>query len=428
MEFDSYIVGFVHSVATDSGVMLARELERYRVCLSIQQLIRSGLNKRDRREADNILERWLITLANRPLSSDEDESRVVGLVPRRGEDALFTTDSIDSSQPGVVKMIAEFRDKRIDVSTKLPAIFDILQKFSVSLALEEINEDASKPILRINKDTLSKLIKLNDSANDMYCLQLRYGCLLSAGQQWSIPQNIFDSILEEFDITIEAFASPFNSKILKYIVEEKIHSERSSTPPIRPLGLYSERLPGVRGSENRSERSPSGTPTPVGRSERLPGVRGSENRSEHREYGYSKGYAYCSLFHDTDHSYGSLGSFFSFDARGRNVFANPPFTLSILDATTAKILDDCENSVEVTHVMVVPEWADADFHSALRESQYLICEHLLEGGSYYYVDPDDRRIPASFRSRILVLSNVEGIREDTPRYMTFFSELQKLYK
>ena len=59
----------------------------------------------------------------------------------------------------------------------------------------------------------SKLFKRYNSRDVVKCA-LRYGILMSRGQQWSIPQKQYDYLYNNYSVRYEGFASPFNSKLI----------------------------------------------------------------------------------------------------------------------------------------------------------------------------------------------------------------------
>lgn len=70
---------------------------------------------------------------------------------------------------------------------------------------------------------------------------------------------------------------------------------------------------------------------------------------------------YCSMFPDTDSSFGSLGSFFDFYPKTGSFQVNPPFSFEMVDATAAHIIELLEqqsNEAPLSFIVVIPQWTD----------------------------------------------------------------------
>jgi len=115
---------------------------------------------------------------------------------------------------------------------------------------------------------------------------------------------------------------------------------------------------------------------------------------------------FCSLFPDTDHVFGSIGSFFDQDFDNLKILANPPFVLDLMDKMAVFLSDTFDRVTNFTCICVVPAWLDADYYTILNNHPYLKLSLELLSNNYYYVNSNDndKIIPASFPSRLFLLS------------------------
>ena len=97
---------------------------------------------------------------------------------------------------------------------------------------------------------------------------LRYKSIGIGGQQWNMPFANYKYLNNKYDLSVEGFASPINSQLIRISPEKK----------------------------------------------------------------------FCSIFYDTDHWFGSLGSFFDLDISDKSICVNPPYMELIMVKTVFKIL------------------------------------------------------------------------------------------
>ena len=148
---------------------------------------------------------------------------------------------------------------------------------------------------------------------DVLKTYLKYDSCLPGGQQWSIPEDVYRLLVEDFGVTIEAFASPFNSQIIRF------------------------------------------------------------------------GHRYCSMFREYDSIFGSLGSFFEYvPPPGTILCVNPPFILDIVNQTVLRCLDQVQKIKDLTYILVLPNWTDADFYGKIQESPYNRYMTVMERGKYTF--------------------------------------------
>lgn len=114
---------------------------------------------------------------------------------------------------------------------------------------------------------------------------------------------------------------------------------------------------------------------------------------------------YYSLF-PIDRLFGSRGNFFSAYLKPGTYQVNPPFVDSIFTLTTIKILSYLSRKRNYTFIYVMPDWKDLSGYTMLANSPYLklVC-NLRPGDHYYYQYSTSTYIKATFKTKILILSN-----------------------
>ena len=160
----------------------------------------------------------------------------------------------------------------------------------------------NKLITKYSKQKMQQLLDLrhNRMHTRILAMYLRYETLIAtnkaAGMQGSVPHGAFKVLNEDCGVHGECFASPLNQTLL-YLETEKNTSTKNGSS-----------------SSSSSSRSTKST---------------TSNRSP--RYTNNLPASFCSAFRDTDHWFGSKGSFFSSSFQeyviknGGNYEANPPF-------------------------------------------------------------------------------------------------------
>lgn len=185
--------------------LLDREVLRYRFVLRMAEVVEQGLDRRFGYEARSILERWLLNLAN----------------DKQPGDAIFSLPKLEEHYPATEKMRSEFREKKIDPSQRVPLVLQLgreyltvtlpprVRKCQVAPSRVEVSEfNFSYPRARL--ELLSSLAP----ASAICPMVVRYACLLPRGQQWSLPDRVYEYLVDYYGVTVEGFASPLNSRII----------------------------------------------------------------------------------------------------------------------------------------------------------------------------------------------------------------------
>ena len=329
----------IMNISTTKFNDIDKESDRYEHIKKALYSSQSGLKPKQQYEMKNILERWILTLAN-----DVQES----------EDKIFSTRKLNLEYYATKKMLSEmeekyitnFQDKFNEIISHCSNFLEIESGSTSGIPVELYKNGDDKIIINqyytrvFPPGKLNILLKMNDSLSDLGKMITRYACLMSGGQQWAIPLEMYKLMVDRYDVTIEGFASPINSQIL--YLNDKLN--------------------------------------------------------------------YCSIFLDTDQPYGSLGNFFENDFIGKNVYANPPYVLDIMENAVIKIIDTCAKAklenLYVRFFITVPEWKDAEFYLSLTDSLFLVFEHSFPKNKHHYIDTNNgfKKIPAHFGTHFFVLA------------------------
>lgn len=190
------------------------EYTQYRLTRDVRNMIATG-PERNKREADNILERWLLSMANRP---------------REGWPTVYVITTIDD--PINQKMISELVEKKIFTREKaIESVTDVLRVVngrlsrypSITMQKSIVTPDNSRiaygsrfslSIESERKRMRVAYLKGISGEENLVLLAMRYGTLISHGQQWGLPLAHFRGLYDS-GIKIEGFASAWNSRFLE---------------------------------------------------------------------------------------------------------------------------------------------------------------------------------------------------------------------
>lgn len=163
-----------------------------------------GLGQRDSYEMSNILERWAI--------------------------ASCKVESPSTLHDITEKMRAEMKEKRInDINRRINGILKIkipkLQTFQLSIGhvvdQQLANNEPHYKIKygmfeRVLSESRLKLMREFASDDEILISALKYETLFPGSQQWNIPKAVYDIMITDYGVSLEAFASPFNSQIMAH--------------------------------------------------------------------------------------------------------------------------------------------------------------------------------------------------------------------
>jgi len=206
------------------------------------------------------------------------------------------------------------------------------------------------------------------------CMLLRYECMLPSGQQWGFSNEMYRNLAENYNVRVECFGSPKNSQFV--LLGNICEFTPASAPKFRAYDKY-----------------------------------------------------FCSLFHDTDHYFGSLGSFFDFDIQGFmtkfglnkcGFMVGPPYIDDIMTRCVKKFigaLETCPQDKQMRFVYNMPAWADSESYKGAKNSKFLVYDKFLPAKKHYYINTNDVRwdkkaqrdlpaiIVAKFPSHIFLLEH-----------------------
>lgn len=184
------------------------EYSRWNMIFDFLKETQKGLSIKLKYEMKNILERWILSLCN-----DKEEKG----------DVIFSLRKLNPEYPATKKMLQEINSKEIPKSKEkygyiiqsvkrwlTTKIINITIKIQIVGDTIQINEyDRTLP-----PGKLKILLDINPSLELLGTMIMRYACLLIGGQQWALPKELHQYLVEQYDVTIEGFASPVNSQII----------------------------------------------------------------------------------------------------------------------------------------------------------------------------------------------------------------------
>lgn len=135
---------------------------------------------------------------------------------------------------------------------------------------------------------------------------------------------------------------------------------------------------------------------------------------------------FCSLFLDTDKTFGSIGSFYNITVNKllnmgvQGVFYNPPY-LPLLMSTTTKmcieLLDKMRMlSTNFTIVSFLPNWTDANYLQTFKTSHYTVFHQVIPKGQYILHEKDrGKLIRGTFDLLFIVMNSKHEEWNDSKR-------------
>lgn len=186
-----YIIGAADAVNND----LSKEYEAWSITKQRRDIITAGLDRKKSYEALNILERWILSGAN------------------------FGAEDRDS--PVTRKMKSELAEKRIVTGAAADELLDKLASVKPLIAPAENPAIVDGKVIYgdfvhvLSRDRL-KILRAKAADIDIIRAVLRYASMSLGSQQWNIPFGVYKVLVEKYRADVEAFASPFNSQIIRF--------------------------------------------------------------------------------------------------------------------------------------------------------------------------------------------------------------------
>lgn len=188
---------------------LRREYMRWARSRAQVALVTENMSPKDAYEARAILERWHLSSNNFIADMGSQRAHPITLKMREEflDKKLFTADNVDAV---IDRMFAIKDDQRDETSRDgfgVRIIGGIIKvgKFTKMLPRERV-------------ETLLRMA----SPEQVAIAALRYATLVPGGQQWSVPSAVYRVLVEDYGVTLEGFASPFNSQLLM-IDPQRLH-------------------------------------------------------------------------------------------------------------------------------------------------------------------------------------------------------------
>lgn len=219
----------------------------------------------------------------------------------------------------------------------------------------------------IESERAKILLKLG-SLEEVICMIIRYGFISVRGShQWSCPEFLYSNLIKFYNIQIEGFGSPLNSRLMMIFNSSSFFSSNENL--------------------NRVEKEKKNI----------------------------EGY-FCSLFPDTDKKFGSLGNFFKQDFTGKRVFINPPFIPNMIDKIRSNLEICLTDDKTGLYIIDIPEWPEQDCYKNLMSSKFLRHYHTFEKGEHYYMQ-NEKKIYPTFKSTFFLLSGLD-VKNDLSKLYT----------
>jgi len=347
----------------EAGVSLAPIHHQWFITNTLRGFLvgQSANPKSEEYEILNVLERWLITMANQ---ANDDSWRAQN--PERVVPWAKIYHILNVNDPHVIKFSQELRDKMTFapgqssdtiISQLIPYINSQLVSVNLSEYASSIMSLDGVNTITYGIDQITVYQPITKRVQDMINMSdislvmadsLYYQTILSRGNQWGLPQVHYDYLYNNQDVRNEAFASPFNSRLF-------------------------------------------GKPDS----------------------------GFFSLFPQLESVWGSLGNFFNADLSRYvgNFVLNPPFIESIMEQAVSKVITHLDNAPDddtTVFFIVIPAWKArgnkpaTPAYTLLNNSQYNRASLELLKGTYNYEDVDGSTIPASFNSVYFALSKVNS--------------------
>lgn len=310
---------------TEEIILLENEYLNWSQSQKQCDFIIQGMSSKNAYETKAILERW--HLANSNYVKDKSQLR---------------------QHEVTIKMRSELLDKRLISIKTIDQLLDQL----LAITPDPVPNNVEPKIIRHNGVSVIQygkfarefptprvsLLETLANSHHLIATALRYASLISGGQQWSVPANTYQLLVTKYGVTLEAFASPFNSQMIRLKAE-------LNNPNLEFCSLFPE---------------------------------------------LDQPYGSIGNFFDVDVN----------RLIRCNSVINPPFIEQILNQVVEKCLATCDLANKekkgTRMFVVVPMWTDARFYQNLDQSPCLETKLIHEAKKYFYENPNDlnKHIPA----------------------------------
>lgn len=187
--------------------------QEYHRWLTISTLMREferlGRTQKASYEALNILERWILSIANE----------------KKDGDAILNPNvaKLSATEKCTKELIEKKLLRPADAKKFMARMIGLIMDYFAHPSKEEEGTVEIKGNVVKYKNfsceiSAKRLELLRERASDVEIatMVLRYACLVTRGQQWNIPSSVFAGLVEKFNVDLEGFASPLNSQLMKH--------------------------------------------------------------------------------------------------------------------------------------------------------------------------------------------------------------------
>ena len=164
-------------------------------------------NLKNKYEAHNCLERYLLTMCNLSVNANIKDDPILDLRAKPGQTEEWVYD----------KFIAELREKLLPVGWGEKAIaklFTAFPTYNVSYAITDDNVIKCANFSKKLSASRINLLRQFGSDLDIVITCLRYDSILARAQHWNMPKHVFEAYVNYEHIDIEGFASPLNTQLM----------------------------------------------------------------------------------------------------------------------------------------------------------------------------------------------------------------------
>lgn len=145
---------------------------------------------------------------------------------------------------------------------------------------------------------------------------------------------------------------------------------------------------------------------------------------------------FCSLFLDTDKTFGSVGSFYNLNIGDlikqniKGVFYNPPY-LPILMANTTKICMNMlsemdKREIDFSVVSFLPAWMDADYIQQFIGCRYTMFHKIINRGDYVLHEKDKGKIIRGMFDLVIIVMNSRKLAMNPERIESLTTSFKKI--
>lgn len=345
--------------------LLNVECARYECIQNILKSSNLELGNKQSYEMKNILERWLVSLSNFGANVQTLDPIFVHsdfMTPNRQLKCAITNKLYHEM---LEKQIPKAFSRMISIIDKVCAYLDARSSFGDSqkwcAKFGETTLCIGSWVIPLSRNRKELLLEIHPSLYDLAVMIIRYHCLLPGGQQWSIPLEFCEFLVNNYNVTIEAFASPLNSKIIQ--VDKNL----------RFCSLFTD---------------------------------------TDEKYGSIGNFFNGSLPLDT--------TIYCNPPFVESLMEKMTTKITHTCDITA-IHNNHDTLSSIRFIIIVPRWEDATYYKALASSKYLVYSLDFAKGKHYFVNGEEK-IRAMFASRLFVLS--VGYKDvDYESIATFTSKL-----